>query len=304
MTTFYTFTNLISPVARKQAEKWSRQQATAAKSQQILLNTLAVSFMNFYLKCMGFETDLQASDSWNPVQQTLMNVADLFIKNIGNLECLPVLENADCVFVPPEVQSNRIGYVVVEISQSLQSAKLLGFVEQVSNDKLPFERLEPIENLLHYLESFKNQNVNLKRWLDRIFEPNWVPVESVFFAEPALQFRSAGEEYNNSVERAKLIDFGIQNHRDSVWIVVRINSENNKSPELKVTVELHPKHGQKYLPPSVEIVILDDEGTAVMEAKAKKDNRNIDLQFLGSEGDKFSVKIITGDVSAIENFVI
>jgi Protein of unknown function (DUF1822) len=52
------------------------------------------------------------------------------------------------------------------------------------------------------------------------------------------------------------------------------------------------------------VMILDEEATAVMEAKAKNDNKKIALEFLGSEGDKFSVKIALGDFNMIENFMI
>ena len=82
--TVLTFTGPIFPEARHQAEQFYRQQATPEKGEQVRLNTLAVSFVNFYLECMGFETDLENSDSWNPVQQTLMDAAALCLKNLGN----------------------------------------------------------------------------------------------------------------------------------------------------------------------------------------------------------------------------
>jgi Protein of unknown function (DUF1822) len=333
MVTLSTFTGPISTVAYKLAEKWSRQQATPEKSQQVLLNTLSVSFVNFYLDCMGFETDTYASDSWNPVQQTLMDVADLLIKNLGKLECRPVLENAQFVYVPPEVQSNRIGYVAVQISESLQSAKLLGFVKEVSIDNLPINQLQPLENLLNYLESLELQTtkykspslglssqnlvsssqnldsssqdvVNLKRWFENIFESSWSTIESIFLTEPAWQFRSAEEGLKNSVERAKLIDFGIKANRESVGIVVKVSHDENNLDEMKIIVELHPTNAHEYLPSSLHVMILDEEATAVMEAKAKNDNKKISLEFNAAVGDNFSVKIALGDISVIENFVI
>lgn len=318
--TISTFTGPISTVVRRLAEKWSRQQATPEKSQQILLNTLSVSFVNFYLESMGFETDLETSDSWNPVQQTLMDVADLLIKNLGKLECRPVLENAQFVYVPPEVQSNRIGYVAVQISESLQSAKLLGFIKEISIDNLPINQLQPLENFLNYLESLelqatkcKTQNlglftsqdvVNLKRWFENIFESGWETIESIFVTEPAWQFRSAESGFKNSVERAKLIDFGIKANGSSVGIVVKVSHDKNNFDDLKIMVDLHPTDGQEYLPSSLHVMILDEEEIAVMEAQAKKDNKKIGLEFNAAVGDNFSVKIALGDISVIENFII
>ncbi|MEH2339945.1 DUF1822 family protein [Nostoc sp.] len=124
-----------------------RRQATQKKGNQVYLNTLSVSFVNSYLRYMGFETDLEKSNSWNVIQQTLMDVdvADLSLKNLGLLECRSVLEDAQFVYVPPEVQSNRIGYVAVQISKSFREAKLLGFVKHVQTDFLPINQLQPLD---------------------------------------------------------------------------------------------------------------------------------------------------------------
>ncbi len=306
MLTLSTFTGPISTVARRRAEQWSRQQATPEKSQQVMLNSLAVSFVSFYLECMGFETDLEVSDSWHPVQQMLMDVADLSIKNLGKLECRPVLENAEFVDVPPEVQSNRIGYIVVQISDHFKSAKLLGFVPEVSTDELPIHQLQPLDIFLDYLERLELQNtlsssqniVNLNRWFEDVFESGWEAIKSIFSTEPAWQFRSTEKV------RAKLIDFGIKENNASVAIVVKVSPDDNNCDEMKIIVELHPVHNQDYLPAALGIMILDEEETAVMKAIAKNDNKKIELEFTAATGDSFSIKIALGDVSVTENFIL
>ncbi|BAY26641.1 hypothetical protein NIES2100_64570 [Calothrix sp. NIES-2100] len=319
MATISTFTGPISTVAHRLAQAWSRQQGTPGKSQQVFFNTLSVSFMNFYLECMGFETDIEASDSWNPVEQTLMDVADLLIKNLGKLECRPVLENAQFVYVPPEVQSNRIGYVAVEISASFQSAKLLGFVKEVSIDNLPINQLQPIDNLLQHLEflelqtnqllpqnwDLSHQNtVELQKWFENIFASGWSTIESILSTETAWQFRSGEEEVKKYVERAKLINFGIKANRGTVGIVVKVSHDENNCDEMKIIVELHPINHQEHLPDFLHVMILDEEGTAVMEAKAQKEHKKITLEFNATVGDNFSVKIALADVSIIENFAV
>ncbi|MGB3536367.1 MAG: DUF1822 family protein [Microcoleaceae cyanobacterium] len=306
MTTLSTFTGPISTIAHRRAEQWSRQQATPEKRQQVLLNSLAVSFVSFYLECMGFETDLEASDSLNPVEQTLIDVADLSIKKLGKLECRPVLENTDFVYIPPEVQSNRIGYVVVQISDSLQSAKLLGYVQEVSIDEFPINQLQPLENFLDYLERLEvkttqssSQNiVELTRWFEDIFASGWEAIESIFLTEPAWQFRSAEKV------RAKLINFENTANNSSVGIVVKVSPDENNCDEIKIIVELHPVHDQEYLPQFIQIMILDEEENAVIEAKAKTENRKIELELSAAIGDSFSIKIALGEVSITENFIL
>lgn len=304
ITNFLTFTGPIPVDGRRLAEKWCKQQATPEKGEQVRLNILSVSFVNSYLQYMGFETELEASDSWNPLQQTLMDVADLQIKNLGKLECRPVL--AGTVYIPPSVMSDRIGYVAVQISESFREATLLGFVKQVSTDSLPIGKLQSMEDLLEYLEYLQLQQeapsntlVNLKQWFENIFEVSWQSIETLLGTEVAnlaLRFRSL------VVERAKVINLGMQPSSQSVILVVRLSPENK--PEMSINVEVYPNNGQTYLPANLQLMVLDEEGTSVMEAKAKNSNKNIQFQFIGEPGERFSVKVVLGDVSAIENFII
>lgn len=314
MTVLSTFTGPISPKDRERAKQFYRQQATPKKGEQVRLNTLAVSFVNFYLECMGFETELENSDSWNPVQQTLMDTAALCLKNLGDLECRPVLVNTQFVYVPPEVRSNRIGYVIVQIHESFREATILGFVKQVTTELLPLAQLQPLEDLLEYLEdlspakqaqiatqspALSRNRVNLKQWLENIFEAGWREISTVLdlqLAEPAWNARSA------SASRGKQIDLGRQTIAQSVVLVVALHPEN--SQETDIIVEVHPTSGQTYLPPNLQVSVLDFEGVAVMEAQARNTNKNIQLQFRGEPGECFSIKLALGEAIAQEDFVI
>ncbi len=312
ITAYSTFTGPISTTDRRLAEKSSRQQITVAKSQQVLLNSLSVCFVNFYLKCMGFTTELEASEIWDPAQQILLDIADLPIKNLGKLECRPVHKDEDFVYIPPEVQSDRIAYIVVQISESLESAKLLGFIKEVSSDRFPLNKLQPLEDFLEYLgflelkktQLSQQKEINLTRWFDNIFSEDWQNIESIFWRTPTWQFRSAEENVNDSVERAKLINFGIKAKQASVGIILNISRDVNNLDEINIVVSLHPENEQEYLPSSLCAMILDEEGTVIMEARAKNENRKIELEFSASPGDRFSIKIVLGDISTIENFVI
>ena len=317
MTVIFTFTGPISPAARRRAEQLCRQQATPEKGEQVRLNTLSVSFVNSYLQCMGFETDLEASDSWNPVHQTLMDVADLSLKSLGFLECRPVRGEPQFVYVPPEVQSNRIGYVVVQISRSFREATLLGFVTQVQTEFLPLSQLQPLSNLLDYLEDLtqvkkgeiaprlllKNKSlINLKQWLKEIFEADWQEVENILGTQTAALALSLRSSNNVLVSRGKLIELGKETNGQSVVIVVALSPENSQS--MDIIVEVHPTSGQTYITPNLQLTVLDYEGAAVMEAQARSSNKNIQLQFSGEPGERFSIKVALEDVSVIEDFII
>lgn len=317
MTAPLTFTGSISPEARWRAEVLSTQQATRKKGEQVRLNTLSVSFVNFYLQCMGFETDLKSSDSWNPVQQTLLDVADLEVKNLGKLECRPVMEGTQVIYVPPEVMSNRIGYLAVEISQSFREATLLGFTQKVSTDWFSISQLQCLRTFHEYLENLssikpdklaslgivrRKHLVNLEQWFENIFEVGWQPIETLLGTYPAnlsLNLRSTPQA---NVWQGKLIDLGVQHQNQSVVLVVSLSPEIDR--KMDILVEVHPEKGQTYLPSNLQLMALDEEGATVMEAIARNSNSYMQLQFSGSFGERFSVKVVLGDVSAIENFVI
>ena len=316
-TGFLTFAGPISPDARRRAEQLCRQQATPEKGEQVRLNTLSVSFVNSYLECMGFETDLEASDSWNPVQHLLMDVADLSLKNIGSLECRPVLSGEQFVYVPPEAQSNRIGYVAVQISKSFREAKLLGFVKEVSNDVLSISQLHSLEDLLDYLEyltqlntakladdslKVNNNLVNLKQWFENIFDAGWQEIESLLRTQPAYVASRLRSSKGDLVSRGKLINLGKLLTEQAVVLVVTLTPDNDQ--EMDVIVEVHPTSKENYLPPNLHLTLLDCDGASVMEAQTRSSNKNIQLEFSCEIGERFSVKLALGDVSTIEDFVI
>jgi hypothetical protein len=149
----------------------------------------------------GFETDLENSDSWNPLHQTLLDIADLELKNFGKLECRPVLEGTKIVYVPPEVASNRLGYLVVQISQSLREATLLGFVKNITTNSLSINQLHPLENLLEYLEKISQVNISelappsnvpsktlvkLEQWYENNFEVGWDSIKALLGTQPII----------------------------------------------------------------------------------------------------------------------
>lgn len=145
------YTGPIPPSARRKAEELCSHFPEANKAEKVRLNTLAVLFVNSYLQFMGIETDLEASDSQNILYQMYLDIADLSLKNNAYLECRPVLEGENYVYVPPEYQSNRIGYVAVQISESFREAKILGFIKEVQNECVPMNQLQSLANLLEEL---------------------------------------------------------------------------------------------------------------------------------------------------------
>ncbi|NMG05603.1 DUF1822 family protein [Brasilonema sp. UFV-L1] len=308
-----TFTAPITMEAYRLAEQFSRGQKDSEKAQQIRLNTLAVYAVNFYCQCMEIETELDKSYSWNSASRLLMNVADLQIKNVGKLECLPVLPNTRTCHISSEAWNNRIGYVVVQIDEEAWEATLLGFVEKVTKEELSLNQLNSLEDLLDTLEpvpvvsSFKNiiseleqGLVRLNQWFDGLFDGGWQPEKLVF----ASAFRSVRSADELEVNAAKVIRLGMQMPEHHVTLIVRQRKLSEE--EIDIRLRLYPGNDSLYLADGVKLTVLDEFGEPIptLEAEAKKVDNWLQLQFTASPGDQFCVKVTLEKNSITEKFVI
>jgi len=303
------FTVPLTLVAHQFAQQFHQQQPNLQKAKQVYLNTLAVYAVEFYLKCLGIETDIQASESWNPAIQTLANTADLEVKELGKLECRPVLPEAQVCQVPPEVWFNRIGYVAVRLDYALTQATLLGFMPTVNQEEFRLSELKPLEDLLEHLDKLKQpvkEGVALSPWLHNVFEAGWETVEALFglsqAEEFAFSFRSQTTTPENSVSQVKRGKWlSLERLGEEVALCVGLVPET--SSKMNISVEAYPKKGQSYLPQDLQLMVLDENGDVVLQAIAKS-TETIQLKFKGESGERFSVKVALGEVSVTEAFIV
>ncbi|MCC3584438.1 MAG: DUF1822 family protein [Oscillatoriales cyanobacterium] len=296
----------IAPAAYRSAQTLAQQQSDRGKAKQVYLNALAVHAVDFYFQCMEIDTDLDASNIWNPAIQKFMDIADLDVKGIGKLECRWVSPGEEGVSIPAEVRSDRIGYVAVEIGQSLEEVKLLGFVKNGDREKVPLSDLESIDNLLEYLDELKP--VNLSQWLHNIVGSGWHTAQTLFESKPELQFafrspqvveKSASADVHVPVKRGKLLNLEWGKEQVALFVELMTTDE----PDIDISVEVYPTNGQTNLPNDLQLMVLDDEGEPLMQARANK-TENLLFELSGEPGEHFSVKLALGDFSVTENFLI
>ncbi|WP_017317982.1 DUF1822 family protein [Mastigocladopsis repens] len=310
-----TFTIPISLEAHALAERFRKKYRNPHKAKQVYLNTLAVFAVQFYLRCMEIQTSWEGSFSCNPVIQTLMDVADLEVIGLGTIECCPVLPNQKVIHVPPEVCSDRIGYVAVQLDESLEEATLLGFFKTVpSGGELPLSQLGSLEDLLIHLnqstEKIK-QPIHLSQWFMNVVDIGWQTIESLLNpqqqAELVFKFRGAEptlslhpENSNCGVQKGKLLDLGRDSKNQPIGLVVGLIPASGE--EINISVKVYPTSGQNYLPEELELIVLDEAGIAVMQATARN-TKSIQLNFSSEIGERFTVKVVLGDVSFTEVFL-
>ncbi|MBN3890615.1 MAG: DUF1822 family protein [Nostoc sp. JL31] len=312
----FALTLPISQAARITAQEFANQQPNPEKAEQVRLNTLAVWVVNDYLQMMDIPTNLQASDSWNSIMRLCGDVADLEVPSIGRLECRPVHLHQQICSIPPETWQERVGYLVVQFDESLEEARLLGFIPSVATETVPLAQLQPLEAFIDHIwelrQSPVNSLVNLSQWFAGIFETGWETIESLWNVpefRPTYAFRSietleldALKQPESITKRAKVIDLGIQIHNQPVMLIVEISPE--KDQQTSIHLQLHATGNQIYLPPGVHLTVLDSSGAVFLDAQSRKSDNYIQLQFRGEPTEEFSVRVALDNTSITEYFRI
>ncbi|HIK10122.1 MAG TPA: DUF1822 family protein [Oscillatoriaceae cyanobacterium M33_DOE_052] len=300
---------LIPRTWRTLAKQFALEQPNRQKAEQVYFNTLAVCVVHDYLQWMGINTELTAGDSWHQIPRLVSDVADLQVTGLGRLECRPMREHEQICVIPPEVWEERLGYVVVQIQDSLKEAQILGFIKSPHEQQLPVSHLQPIETLLTTLAGLRVRSeistsfVNLSQWLQGLFTANWQSVSAIFGSENlAYNFRNFPREGDAGVEGAKLIDLEMQFGSQTVVLLVALTPEPDN---IAVRVRLYPPDGEIYLPPNLRLMLLSPEGDVLGEVRSRRQDNYIQLpRFTGEVGERFSIQVALETATIVENFVI
>ncbi|MBV6622412.1 MAG: DUF1822 family protein [Rivularia sp. (in: Bacteria)] len=298
---FFGFRIILPPEAHSVAEKFQRYQDNIQKGKQVYRNSLAVYAVNLYLHHLGFDTDLEASNSWDYVWQTLMDTADLEIKNYGKIECRPVDSNAELIHIPAEVWFESNYCIAVEIEDIATEAKLLGFIEKTITETISRSQLHPLAELPELLQQ-EIQNTQLNRWLEGVFDKNWQITEKVlaYKREKIALGTARSNRKHPPISRTKKIDLGLLFNRKSVALVITIQPEiENKT---NILVQLIPMDRDEYLTPGMRLKVILESDTA--EIKAREADNIIQLRFIEPSQSKFTVQISLGDTVITENFTV
>lgn len=336
-----THTPLLTVPLNRDAHAWARQfaaeQINPQQGKRVYLNTLAVYAVHTYLRWIRIATDLSQGDSWQLHLQAVLDVADLVIPNIGKLECRPILPEAKVCHLPPETLDQRIGYVGVQFQPQLDAVQLLGFVPAIAPSPSPPTQLsltdfQPLANLAAHLHELRNTPaisisapVNLGQWLQNTCEAGWQSLEALFGdnLRPAFNFRSdrptpaivssdAILESLTGVKRGKLIELGEQPTAHGTVLVVGVNPlPDATGPRYEVLLQVFPARDQRFLPPNLQLIVLDETNQPVLDVAglplmvySHQIDNFIQLLLRGNTGEQFHVRLVLGDVSVTEAFVI
>lgn len=303
-----TFTVPLSSEAHSSAQECCTRLSARDRAKQVYLNTLAVYAVDFYLRCLGLQTEVEQSDSRNPICLQFMDVADLLVKELGKLECRPVLPNAKIFQIPPEVREGRIGYVAIKLDSSLKQATILGFTPTAVAE-VPLEQLRSLAEFPEYLNRIRQvasphkTAINLRNWFENAFEEGWQAVEAILGTNRNLAIVRETIQIHSDVKRAKMLDLGIDLGEKSVVLAIAISQNGDET--IKVLVQVHPSRGHAYLPPNLRLIMLDDADEILQEVRSRSQDNYIQLRrFDGQTGDRFRIQIALDEINIIEDFVL
>lgn len=309
------------------AEKLSQQQRNEKKTREVYLNTLALLAVEFFCQCMEIETEFSKSYGLDSVVLSLMNTASIFIKDKGLLECRPVLPREEFCEIPPEILSERIGYMVVEIDELDRQAKIVGFVESVSNEKLALSKLGSMQDFLIYLQKLQkienydpynpdiseiarnqlNESiVKLSKWFKGLLDSGWESELAIAKDIPNVldvpkDISPVNVTDKEEVGGAKIIH--LMHLSEPVLLILR---QTRLSPdEIEIILRLYPASESIFLLDGIKMTLLDEKDNPIrqLEKQAKASNW-LQLRFKGNIGDKFSLKISFREDSVITKFII
>jgi hypothetical protein len=311
---------LVLPISRSAqhlAAQFASQQPTAQKAEQVWFNTIAVCAVNDYCQMLDIPTALTAGDSWKPALQLSEDVADLELTGIGRLECRPVQPGQDTCYVPPEVWSNRIGYVVVQIDENALEATLLGFTKTVSNPALPIAQLQSLDDLIDQVHALMQPRsiavsqqavTQLGQWLIGQFDAGWQTLDQLLstVVAPPPAFAMRGEIASDSsaqprIRRAKVINLDTDQSSYPLLLLVELLPQDHQQ---SIYIQLHTIQPPAHLPEHLKLMVLDQSEAIVLETEARSTDNYIQLGLRGQPGEYFSVRVALGDASRTEAFLV
>jgi Protein of unknown function (DUF1822) len=297
--------------AHEYAANFAAAHTSTAKGQQVYLNTLAVCAVRQYLSCVcELDLDLSQGDSWHIGRQSIMNVADLVIPNVGKIECLPVLPHLDRLQISPATSDERIGYVIVRFDEDLNSVEILGFVDRLESEisSIDLNRLQPLENLLDVIYSVRINS--LREFLVGRFSTGWEPIENLIdIPDREFALRNTISLPNNtSYDRirdfiaSKMIN--LRANIANIPLLMMIGLGEEVDGRVKVRVRLHATGGVSTLPANLKLTLQAENGRVLSEIQYPEAMNFIQLQsFKLLPGTQFKIRVALDNSSFTESFV-
>ena len=286
-----SFTIDLDRTAHATAAKFAAQHRSIAKGRSVYLNTLAVCAVRQYLSVTcQLDLDLDRGDSWQIGMQSIMNIADLVIPNVGKIECLPVLPNTTEIIIPPDLDE-RMGYVLVQFGDELNSVELIGFIERSATEvvSLDSSKIRSLDTLIDLIYSSKINNIQefLAGMLGTGWEPipqdrsytderSIVPIDREFALRTAPNLATNNYDSIRDFTASKMIN--LRANISSIPLLMMIGLSAESDGRVKVKIRIHAAGGVPMLPANLKLTLQAENGQFLSEIQYPEAMNFIQLQ--------------------------
>jgi hypothetical protein len=332
LTNFDSFTILLDRTAHLSASKFAAGQMTIAKGRQVYLNTLAVCAVRQYLSFVcQLDLDLTHGDSWQVELQSIMNVADLVIPNVGKIECIPVLANTIEIQIPPETIEERVGYLVVQFNGQIDSVELIGFIPQIQQNlntlmEPPIVNIAQLQSLDDFIDLiYTSQINNLRKFLAGMLGIGWEPIfqgrgfanDSLIQISPKnaigireLRLRGTNNNLSNHYSYNSIRDFNagkiinLSGNIASIPLLLLIGLNQESDERINVKIRLHSGGSDRLLPANIELGLRSIDNRLLSHVQYSRSMDFIQLpSFKLPPGIEFKIEVVLGNDRFIESFI-
>jgi hypothetical protein len=146
---------------------------------------------------------------------------------------------------------------------------------------------------------------NIENWFEDKFENDWQPIEQILQEHPVFSSRFAVSNRSPQLEiRGKKVGgkfIGLQQPPPQLHLLIKdVEVKNNGDRD--ILVKIYPPGSKQYVPEGLELIILEESGDVFMEARARNNDNWIQLNFLSHPEEQYSIKVIYGDATYVEEF--
>lgn len=163
-----TFTVPLTAAKRLQARQLAQQMPYADKATDVERNLLAVLATQYYLQLLGLSSNLTDSHSWDVLHHWTGIPSDLSVTN-GHVYCCPITPDQTIISLP-DTDTGSLGYVIVQLSDDLTEAIMLGFAPTTAQ-QITRNQLQPLDALVDCLTATPVER--LRDWLDNKISTAW-----------------------------------------------------------------------------------------------------------------------------------
>lgn len=284
----------LTRLAHQEAQAYYHPQKNSQKAKEIYLNYLAIYAVDYYLNCFGIMTKKEDKSLLAAINKTLLNVAELEIIGQGKIECRPVLPQQKNCYIPTETWQNRIGYVAVKFNQALTEAKLMGFIETVNQENVPLSNFQTMDTLWKKISVSKM--TILSQWLTERIEQGWQDLQDLL--NPKLLTPIVRS--SSFIQQGKMIYLSSLSQPLILGVVI----QKQENSEFGIVIEVFSSSSEESLPTGLEMQILDENQTPIMQALSKDNNPYLRFFIKGKQGDSFTAKLSFKSIIFAQNFII